>query len=119
MKKIRRITHIKKFVNQKVYKLESNTFLLVITMELTKITSKGQVVIPSEIRKELHLEEGNQMIVSRMGKLVVMRKIAIKDPKEALERLVEFGQKFAEKRNIKNEEDVVRMIHKGKGIKGA
>ena len=88
-------------------------------MELTKITSKGQVVIPSEIRKELHLEEGNQMVVSRMGKLVVMRKIAIKYPKEAFERLVEFGQEFAKKRNIKNEEDIVKIIHKGRGIRGA
>ena len=88
-------------------------------MELTKITSKGQVVIPSEIRKELHLEEGNQMIVSKMGKLVIMRKISIKDPKEAFERLVEFGQEFAKKRNIKNEEDVVRIIHKGREIRSA
>ena len=86
-------------------------------MELTKITSKGQVVIPSGIRNELKLKEGNQMAVSKVGELVIMKKVTIKDPKEEFERLVEIGGKFAKKKGIKNESEVVRMIHEGRGIK--
>ncbi|HIG97613.1 MAG TPA: AbrB/MazE/SpoVT family DNA-binding domain-containing protein, partial [Candidatus Aenigmarchaeota archaeon] len=45
--------------------------------EVTKMTSKGQVVIPAGIRDELELGEGTQMVVSRMGDLVLMKKISI------------------------------------------
>lgn len=84
---------------------------------VTKMTTKGQVVIPAEIRAELDLSEGVQMVVSRMGDLVLMKKIAITDPKKEFEELTKRGSVFAKKKGIKNEEDVVKRIHKGRGIK--
>jgi len=101
-------------------KLESNTFLQGEFMpEITKVTSKGQVVIPSEIRKELKLKAGSQLVVDRMGELVLMRKITILDPKKEFEELTKFGRTFAKKRGIKSEKDVIRRIHKGRGGKSA
>ena len=76
-------------------------------------------MIPSEIRKELELKEGSQLVVSRMGDLVIMRKISIPDPKKEFEDLTKFGRKFAEKKGIKSEGDVVERIQKGRGVKGA
>ena len=86
-------------------------------MEITKITSKGQVVIPSKIRKELKLKEGTQIVVSNMGNLVVMKKIKIKDPKEEFKMLTKWGSDFAKKTGIKNEKDVMDILHKGRGTK--
>ena len=86
-------------------------------LELTKVTSKGQVVIPSEIRKELELEEGAQLVVSRAGDLVLMKKVPIPDPKKEFEKLTKFGTEFAKKKGIKSESDVVARILKGRGIK--
>ena len=107
-------------MTERFIKLESITFLQVINMpELTKVTSKGQVVIPSEIRKELGLKEGSQMVVSRAGDLVLMRKISIPDPKKEFEDLTKFGRDFAKKKGIKSEADVVSRIHKGRGVKSA
>ncbi|PIN94215.1 AbrB family transcriptional regulator, partial [Candidatus Pacearchaeota archaeon CG10_big_fil_rev_8_21_14_0_10_31_9] len=34
---------------------------------IAKISSKGQVVIPSELREKMNLEEGNLLIVSDNG----------------------------------------------------
>lgn len=85
--------------------------------EVTKMTSKGQVVIPAGIREELNLEEGAQMVVSRMGDLVLMKKISITDPKKEFEELTKRGSDFAKKKGIKNEDDVMKRIHKGRGIK--
>jgi antitoxin PrlF len=85
--------------------------------EVTKMTSKGQVVIPAEIRQELDLDEGTQMVVSRMGDLVLMKKISITDPKKEFQELTKFGSDFAKKQRIKSEEDVVKRIHKGRGVK--
>lgn len=84
---------------------------------LTKMTSKGQVVIPSGMRKELNLEEGNQLVVSRIGNLLLMKKVSIPDPKKEFEELTKFGSEFAKQKGIKSEEDVAAMIHKGRGVK--
>lgn len=59
--------------------------------EITKMTSKGQVVIPAEIREELDLDEGTQLVVSRMGDLVLMKKISVADPKQEFEELTGKG----------------------------
>ena len=85
--------------------------------ELTKMTTKGQVVIPSEIRKELGLEEGSQLVVTRLGELVLMRKLAIPDLKKELDELTKWGSKMARRKGIRTEADVVRLIHKGRGLK--
>ncbi len=86
-------------------------------MELTKVTSKGQVVIPSDIRKELKLNEGTPIVVVRSGDLVLMKKVHIPDPKKEFERLTKKGSLFAKKRGIKSEKDVAKIIHEGRGIK--
>jgi len=44
-------------------------------MELTKISSKGQIVIPSKIRIELGMEEGSMLGVEKMKDMVILKKI--------------------------------------------
>jgi len=44
-------------------------------MEITKISSKGQVVIPSKIRIELEIEEGSTLGIEKVGDMVVLKKI--------------------------------------------
>ena len=85
--------------------------------EITKMTSKGQVVIPAEIREELDLDEGTQLVVSRMGDIVLMKKISITDPKKEFEELTRKGSDFAKKKGIRSEEDVVKRIQKGRGVR--
>ena len=41
----------------------------------TKLSSRGQVVIPEEIRRELGLEPGEQFVVLGEGDTVILRKI--------------------------------------------
>lgn len=38
----------------------------------TKITRKGQITIPVEIRNELNLQEGERMTVTRVGSKIIM-----------------------------------------------
>lgn len=84
--------------------------------EVTKISSKGQVVIPYDIRKELGLETGSTLVVSKANDLILLKKIEIPDPMMEFERIAKWGQEFAKKKGLK-EEDVVKIIHKGRGIK--
>lgn len=42
----------------------------------TKLSSKGQVVIPEEVRSDLGLKEGDQFIVIGEGDAVILKAIA-------------------------------------------
>ena len=45
----------------------------------TKLSSKGQVVIPEDVRKELGLEPGAQFVVMGEGDVVILKKIEAPD----------------------------------------
>jgi AbrB family looped-hinge helix DNA binding protein len=42
-------------------------------MPTVRLSTKGQVVIPKEIREDCHLEEGSELIVTRVGNEIRMR----------------------------------------------
>lgn len=44
-------------------------------MEITKISSKGQIVIPQKMRNELNLNEGSVLGVEKMKDMIVLKKI--------------------------------------------
>ena len=60
-------------------------------MEITKMSSKGQVVLPMGIREELNLSEGTILATIRKDNLVVLKKIDNPILKQDIEtlRLVE------------------------------
>lgn len=68
--------------------------------ETTTLSSRGQVVIPQDIREDLHLEVGSKFIVVGREDTIMLKKIEI--PKfEKFDEIVEKGRKFAKKKNIK------------------
>ena len=85
--------------------------------EITKVSTKGQVVIPSGIRKELGLDIGTSVLVTRMEDFVLLKKINVPDVKREFQKLTKWGTKFSKEKGIKNEEDITRIIHKGRGLK--
>jgi AbrB family looped-hinge helix DNA binding protein len=59
-------------------------------MEITKISSKGQIVIPLKIRNELNIEEGSVVIIDKMKDFIIIKKIdtnLVNQFKEGLEDL--------------------------------
>ena len=46
-------------------------------MEITKISSKGQVVIPQKIRNQLKINEGSVMAVDIANEMVILKKIDV------------------------------------------
>ena len=85
-------------------------------IEVTKISSKGQVVIPYDIRKELGLETGSNMAVTTANDMVILKKMEIPDLKTEFLKLSSEGREFAKRKGLK-EKDVERMIHESRGIK--
>ena len=44
-------------------------------MEITKISSRGQIVIPQKIRTELEITEGSVIAIEKIRDLVIIKKI--------------------------------------------
>jgi AbrB family looped-hinge helix DNA binding protein len=59
-------------------------------MEITKIGSKGQIVIPQKIRIELNIEDGSILAIDKMKDMIIIKKIdtdLVRQFKEGLEDL--------------------------------
>jgi AbrB family looped-hinge helix DNA binding protein len=44
-------------------------------MEITKISSKGQIVIPQKMRNEMDLAEGSVLAVEKIDNMIMLKKI--------------------------------------------
>ncbi len=88
-------------------------------IELTKMSSKGQVVIPQNLRNQMHVNEGSVFAVFGSDDAIVLKKIAVPEKKHLiadLERIAKEGRKHAEKLGIK-ESDSAKIIHRLRGVK--
>ena len=78
----------------------------------TKLSSRGRVVIPEEIRKRLGFEAGAQFVVVGEGDVVVLK--ALKPPKMVeFQALLDQAQKSAEEAGL-TAEDVERAIQEAR-----
>lgn len=77
-----------------------------VNMELAKVTSKGQITIPIDIRRKLGVKEGDKILfVEERGRIFILN-----PSMEALRRAqAEFAGE-AERVGLKDEQDVVDMI---------
>ena len=76
------------------------------TMELAKVTSKGQVTIPVEIRRKLGIKNGDKLLfIEESGRIYMMN--------SSMDALREAQRAFAgeaERLGLKNDDDVMAMI---------
>ena len=75
-------------------------------MEVAKITSRGQVTIPIDIRKKLGVKEGDKIVFLEDGSRIFVvnaAKIAFTNMQKAFA-----GE--AERLGLKNEQDVVALV---------
>ena len=75
-------------------------------MELAKVTSKGQITIPAEIRRRMGLKTGDKVLFVEDGDKVIMINATMEAFREAQAAFA--GE--AERVGLKDEEDVVKMI---------
>src|SRR5690554_5037662 len=75
-------------------------------MEISRISSKGQVTIPIDIRKRLNLKEGDKVIFVEEDDRVFIANASL----VALKRMEKVMEGKAEKAGIRNEDDVVALV---------
>ena len=78
-------------------------------IEMGKISSRGQIAIPSEIRRELDLNEGNKVLFVLENDTLIMKKVTSSSFREITKPLKEAAKKAGLK-----ESDVESMVHKAR-----
>ena len=81
----------------------------------TKLSSRGQVVIPEEIRSRLGLEPGDQFVVVGEGNVVILKTVEPPNSKE-LKALMDKIQEAAKAAGI-TPEDVENAIREARASK--
>jgi AbrB family looped-hinge helix DNA binding protein len=82
------------------------------TIEITSMSSRGQVVIPQRLRESLGLKEGEKFIVLGEDGTLVLKRLETSSF-GGFEKLLKKTQEFAKKRGIK-ESDVEDAINRTK-----
>lgn len=86
-------------------------------MAKTKISSRGQIVIPKEIREKLDLSPGQKLEVYEEGDRIVLVAVP-EDPVDSLDGIFETEKSVEELRGRRKEEEKRRTRHlKGKDKK--
>ena len=75
-------------------------------MELAKITTRGQITIPVEIRKKLGVKDGDKVIFIEENGRIIMENAAMVALKNAQDSFA--GE--AERLGLKTEQDVVALV---------
>jgi AbrB family looped-hinge helix DNA binding protein len=81
----------------------NNIILQSYMVNITKVSSKGQIVIPAEIRERMGFEEGNLLIISDNNDSICMKKIELPKIKSWKKSTKPFRE-AAKKSNFSNDE---------------
>lgn len=75
-------------------------------MELAKVTSKGQITIPIDIRRKLGVKEGDKILfVEEQGRIIMMN-----SSMDALRKAQAAFDGEAERLGLKDEQDVADLV---------
>lgn len=69
-------------------------------LEVTSLSSRGQLVIPQDIRDRLHLREGEKFIVVGEEDTIVLKRLEIPSF-SGLDKLLKRTRDFAKKKGLK------------------
>lgn len=85
------------------------------TLATTRMSSKGQVVIPESIRKRLNIKEGAQFLVVGDDDVVILKMVVPPDMSE-FDVLIKQARKQAKEAGLKPS-DITTAIAKARGRK--
>lgn len=83
------------------------------TIATTRMSSKGQIVIPEAIRKRLNLKEGTQFIVVGEGDVVILEAITAPSM-ETFDALIQQARQQAKAIGLERA-DIERAVSKARG----
>ncbi len=77
-------------------------------IEITSMSTKGQVVIPAKMRKKLHIQGGSKLIVVQDGDNILLKPIA-KPRDDEFKDIIKLAEQIRNELNL-NESDISEAI---------
>ncbi len=78
-------------------------------LDFTRLSEKGQVVIPSEMRKRMKLKEGTRFVILGLEDTIVLRRVQLSAEKSALRKTLTRFRTVAQKSGFSGLE-IARII---------
>ena len=69
-------------------------------LEVTSLSSRGQIVIPQGVRDRLHLHEGEKFVIIGEDDTIILKKLEVPSFK-GFDKLLKKTRDFAKKRGLK------------------
>lgn len=82
-------------------------------LDVTRMSAKGQVVIPGDIRQALALEPGTKFVVVAEGDTVILKRIG-RPMRAEVDQLFAESRRFAKRVGLKRS-DVRKAVQKARG----
>lgn len=82
-------------------------------IEITSMSSRGQVVIPFDLRKKMKLKEGERFTVFGNKETIILKKLEMPSFKE-FDNLINKTREFAKTKGIKKS-DIIESIKRVRG----
>lgn len=87
------------------------------SIDITRLSSKGQIVLPQALREQMHLEEGTRFMVMGTSDTIILKKLETPSPSQ-LKDLLKASRAYAEKAKL-SPEDIKPVIKKTRARKAA
>lgn len=78
--------------------------------EIITMSSKGQIVVPKELRKELGIDTGTNFVIFGKDDTLVLKKIDVPKANEVFQKIHKWGTQLAKRKGWK-EEDFIKKIN--------
>jgi AbrB family looped-hinge helix DNA binding protein len=79
-------------------------------LELTRLSQKGQVVIPTQVRRKMGLKEGTKFLVVGLEDIIVLRRLQLSEEKLKLKKLLAEARSSAKTHGL-SEKEIERLVH--------
>ena len=79
------------------------------SLDFTRLSEKGQIVVPSEVRKKMKLTEGTRFVILGFKDTIVLRKLELSEERLRLKRLLARSREKAEKLGF-SEREIQKLL---------
>jgi len=86
-----------------------------VSIEFTRLSDKGQIVVPSEIRKRMKLGEGTRFVIVGLSDTIILRKVEFSEERIRLKQLLAKSREKANKIGF-TQQEVDRLIESSRKV---
>jgi AbrB family looped-hinge helix DNA binding protein len=80
-----------------------------VALELTRLSQKGQVVIPTQVRRKMGLKEGTKFLVVGLEDIIVLRRLQLSEERLKLKKLLAEARSSARTQGL-TEKEIERLV---------